>query len=277
MARTRPPFGEKPTTEALDKITRELRLDLVAISHRSKTSLSGGALSCLELLASLYWNCLRVEPKNPDNPDRDRFILDKGHAIVSLYATIAHRGFFPKEELEHYGQEGSRLSQQPAPGSVPGIEWSAGSPGRGLGIGLGMALAARIQRRSYNVYVLLHDGESQENSAGEAALLAAQLNLSNLTAIVEYHGQQTPGQKNTAANSPASKWQALGWATREVDGNDLNAIAKALRVQRSASSPIAILARTVAGKGVSFVEADKYEPRVPSDEEVESTRRELGL
>jgi transketolase len=140
-----------------------------------------------------------------------------------------------------------------------------------------MALAARIQRRSYNVYVLLHDREFLENSAGEAALLATQLNLGNLTAIVEYHSQQTPGQRSMAANSPASKWQALGWATREVDGHDLSAIAKALRAQRSASTPIAILARTIAGRGVSFVEADKYEPRAPSDEEVESTRKELGL
>lgn len=280
MARTRPPFADKPAIEDLDRIVREVRYEVVSISQRAQSAHLGGALSTIELLVSLYWGCLKIDPKDPSSPTRDRLVFSKGHCISALYTVLARRGFFPFEELKNYNKEGSRLPEQPSPGCVPGIEWATGSLGHGLGVGLGMALAARVQNRNYQVYVVLGDGECQEGSVWEAAMLAPRLGLGNLTAIVDYNKWQATGRSNEimAMDSLKDKWASFGWAAVEIDGHDLSAIDKALRKSRPDNTPLAIVANTVKGKGVSFIEDDNnWHYRSPTVEELETAKKELGL
>jgi len=280
MARTRAPFAEKSAVEDLNRVAREIRYKVLSLSHHAQTAHLGGALSSVDLLVALYWNCLRIDPKNPADPNRDRLIFSKGHCVSALYAALAWRGFFPVEELLHFNEEGSHLPEQPSPGCVPGIEWATGSLGHGLGVGLGMALAARIQQRTYKVCVLLGDGECQEGSIWEAAMLAPRLSLGNLTAIVDFNKLQATGRSDEImAMSPfKAKWQSFGWTTREVDGHDIAAITEALQKTRPADTPLAIIANTVKGKGVSFIEDDNnWHYRSPTADELEKARKELGL
>lgn len=280
MARTRAPFAEKPVAENLDRVACELRHKILSLAHRAQTAHVGGALSTVELLMALYWNCLRIDPKNPSEPSRDRFVFSKGHCISALYTVLARRGFFPAEELQNYNKEGSRLPEQPSPGCVPGIEWATGSLGHGLGVGLGMAVAGRIQNRGYNVYVLLGDGECEEGSVWEAAMLAPRLGLGNLTVLIDYNKWQSTGRTNEimAMDSLKDKWSAFGWTALEVDGHDLAAITKALQKNRPERTPVAIVANTIKGKGVSFIEDDNsWHHRSPTDGELEKAGKELGV
>ena len=264
----------------LEALSRAIRFELISISHRAQSAHLGGALSCVDLLVALYWTRLKIDPLQPDDPTRDRLVFSKGHAVSALYTTLAKRGFFPEDELLLYNREGSRLPEQPSPGCVPGLEWATGSLGHGLGVGLGMALAAIVQRKDFNVYVVMSDGECQEGSVWEAALLAPRLGLGNLTALIDFNKWQATDRSNEvmAMEPLKAKWEAFGWEAREVDGHDMVSVVEALHSPRHRGLPLAIVAHTVKGKGVSFIEDDNnWHYRSPKAEEVERARLELQI
>ncbi|MFT3869118.1 MAG: hypothetical protein QM715_11725 [Nibricoccus sp.] len=270
MARTRPPFATKPAFESMEQVARELRLEVIALSHQSKTVLPSTSLSCVELLIALYWTILRIDPTRPDDPNRDRFLFNKSDSISILYAVLARRGFFPSEELKQFNKEGCRLALQPAPHSVPGLEWSLNLPGQGLGVTVGMALAAHTLEQNYKIYIMIGD-DFCANSVQESARIAAQLGLSNLTAIVETNKFARPSGKNPSV----AQWKSFGWETREVDGHDTTAIGKILKEQRDEERPLALIASTNKGYGIGFASEDLWANRPPSEEEVETARKEL--
>ncbi len=271
-----------PPVENLDRIAAELRGEVIGLSHRAKTPHLGSSLSCLDLLAVLYWEFLRIDPKKPGSPDRDRFILSKGHAAPALYVALCERGFFPTKFLEEYGKDGAELAEQPAPNCAAGVEWATGSLGHGLPVGIGMALAARIQKRNYRTVVLLSDGECNEGTVWEAAMFAAAQKLGSLTVLVDYNKWQATGRsEEVMALAPLrDKWEAFGWESYEVDGHDFSelrvALARAELPDRT--KPLAIVAHTIKGRGVSFMEDDNnWHYRIPSAEELAAARKELGL
>ena len=264
----------------LDQVAREIRFELIEISHRAQTAHLGGSLSCVDILVALYWTALRIDPGYPDDPDRDRLIFSKGHAISALYAVLARRGFFPESDLRRYNEQGSHFPEQPWPGCAPGVEWATGSLGHGLGVGLGMALAAKIQGQRYQVFVVMSDGECQEGSVWEAAMLAPRLELGGVTTLIDFNKWQAIGRSNDvmAMEPLAQKWEAFGWTCREVNGHDPAELIAALHDPRPADRPLAIVAHTVKGKGVSFIEDDNnWHYRSPSSDEVGQARVELGL
>ena len=260
------------------RIAAEVRARLVEMSHQAEAAHLGSCLSCVDILVAAYWYCLRIDPSRPDDPDRDRFILSKGHAGPALYAVLARRGFFSETLLESFGQDGAVLAEQPSPGCAPGVEAATGSLGHGLNLGLGMALAGRIQNRTYRVVVLLSDGELNEGSIWEAAMFAAARRAGNLTAIIDYNKwQATDRSRDVMALEPlADKWTAFGWNTFEVDGHDLPALADILTRRPTNDLPTAVIAHTVKGKGVSFMEDDNnWHYRIPNAKEVQAAREEL--
>lgn len=265
----------------LQKRASEIRGKLIRMSHKAETAHLASSMSCVDILTAAYWGVLRIDPTKPDDPDRDRFILSKGHAISALYATLAYRGYFPVEELEKYNVPGGRLPEQPSPHCVPGMEWATGSLGHGLSVGIGFAMAARIQNRNYRVYVVLSDGECNEGSVWEAAMFAPAQKLGRLTAIVDYNGLQATGRSNEILNlSPLrEKWAAAGWNAVEVNGHDTAALIAAMKSNPADSDkPLAIIARTVKGKGVSFMEDNNdWHYRSPNEADVANAWKELGL
>jgi transketolase len=265
---------------ALDRLTREMRGEIISLTHRKKVPHLGSDLSCLDILAVLYWRILRIDPARPDDAGRDRFILSKGHAAKALYTALAFRGFFDRALLETFNEPGGRLPEHPGPRCVPGVEAATGSLGHGLSLGLGMALAGRIARRDYRVYVLLSDGECNEGSVWEAAMMAAAQSVSTLTAIVDFNKWQATGRSaEVLALEPlADKWRAFGWDVQEIDGHDSERLAAALAPTSGSAKPRAFIAHTVKGKGVSFMEDDNnWHYRIPTAEQVEAAFRELGL
>ncbi len=275
----------------LARVAAELRATVIGMSHAKHCPHLGSALSCLDILTALYGSVLRIDPKHADDPDRDRFILSKGHAAPALYATLHHFGFFPPEVLERFNDDGAELAEQPSPGCVPGMEAATGSLGHGLPIGLGLALAAKIQNRSYKTFVCLSDGECNEGSVWEAAMAAPALGgawgrgLDNLLAVVDYNKLQATGRSNEILNLPdlADKWRAFGWDAVEVDGHDLDQLVKVFTHFRDATSsaggrPTAVIAHTVKGKGVPFMEDDNnWHYRIPNADEVAQARTLLGV
>jgi transketolase len=259
---------------------RRVRGRVLEMSHAAETAHLGSSLSCVDLLVAAY-STLRADPKNPDDPDRDRIILSKGHAVSALYATLAERGYISADELKTYNKEGGRLPEQPSPRCVPGVELATGSLGHGLCVGGGMALAARLQKKSYRVCVIMSDGECQEGSVWEAALFAAAQKLDRLVAIVDYNKLQATGRSNEImALAPfKAKWQAFGWTAHEIDGHDVGAVAELLRkVPDGSGRPVAIVANTVKGKGVSFMEDDNnWHYLSPNEEHLRKAKAELGL
>jgi len=251
------------------------------MSHLSGTPHLGSCLSCLDLLVYLYWRVLRIDPSNAEDEGRDRFILSKGHAAPVLFQVLAERGFFSVEDLEDYGKDGSIFGEHPpAPKYLPGIEAATGSLGHGLPMGLGMALAARIQGASYRTYVILSDGECNEGSVWEAALMAAAQKISSLTVFVDYNKWQATGRSNEVLRlAPlAAKWAAFGWSVQEIDGHDFAAIEAAASKSDELGRPKVIIANTVKGKGVSFMEDDNnWHYRIPSAEEVRKAATELQI
>jgi transketolase len=262
----------------LDRISREVRHKLIEISERAQSAHLAGSLSCVDLLVALYWTALRVDGANSTDPDRDRLIFSKGHAICALYVVLARRGFFPEEDLETYNQPGSHLPEQPYPGCAPGVEWATGSLGHGLGVGLGMALNAKIQNGPSRSFVVMSDGECQEGSVWEGAMLAPRLQLDNLIALVDFNKWQATGRSCEIMQMEPlkEKWKAFGWECREVDGHNLNEIVSALKAPVVEGKPRIIVAHTVKGKGASFMEDDNnWHYRSPTPQEVEQARIEL--
>jgi transketolase len=269
------------TAAELDLVARRLRLKLIQMSHAAGTPHLGSALSCVDILVAAYWNVVKVDPQHPSDPLRDRFILSKGHAATALYATLAERGFFPREWLDTFGKHRAPLAEQPAPNCAPGVELATGSLGHGLPVGVGMALAARIQKRHYRVFVCMSDGECNEGTVWEAAMFAPAQKLERLCVVIDYNKWQATGRSNEIMALPSlrEKWAAFGWSTDETDGHDLENLSQLMNsVPDGSGNPVAIIAHTVKGKGVSFMQDDNnWHYRVPKPEEVEAARKELGL
>ncbi len=270
------------SNDQLERIASGLRGEVIGLSHRAKTPHLGSSLSCIDLLVAAYWGFLRTDPADPGNPDRDRLVLSKGHAAPALYTALCARGFFPRRLLEDYGKDGAALAEQPAPGCAPGVEWATGSLGHGLAVGVGCALAARVQKRDYRTLVILSDGECNEGSVWEAALFAAAQTLGSLTVMVDYNKWQATGRSNEvmALDPLRDKWESFGWESYEVDGHDHAEIRAALACAEmpGRERPLAIVAHTVKGRGVSFMEDDNnWHYRIPTAEELVAARVELGL
>ena len=267
-------------TDDLPAIARALRGKLVEMSHNAGAPHLGSALSCVDILVAAYWNILRIDPTAPTDPARDRFILSKGHAASALYAVLAKRGFFSEDLLDTFGHEGSCLAEQPAPFCAPGVELATGSLGHGLPVAIGLAMGARIRGIDHKIVVAMSDGECNEGSVWEAAMFAPAQKLGSLCVVIDYNKWQATGRSNDimAMESLAAKWTAFGWDTSEVDGHDINALTRAMQQIGSGDRPIAVVAHTVKGKGVSFMEDDNnWHYRIPKAEEVTGAKQELGL
>ena len=242
----------------------------------------------MDLLVALYFHEMRVRPHEPDWPDRDRFILSKGHSSIGLYAVLALRGYLPLDELLTFDQAGSRLQGHPDMTRLPGLDMSTGSLGMGLSAGLGMALGARLAGKSFRTFVMLGDGECQEGQIWEAAFVAAHYGLDNLVALIDHNGLQQYGWQASEngldrlppypAGNLATKWEAFGWNSLSIDGHDIPAILSALdAAEQHRGSPTVIVAKTVKGKGVSFMENKFYWHTRPfTDQEYEQALGELG-
>jgi transketolase len=227
------------------------------MTHRSGASHVGSSLSMAELLAVLYGGVLRIDPDSVESPERDRFILSKGHGVAGLYAVLAERGFFPVQWLDEFYRDGTRLAGHATHGRIPGIEVSTGSLGHGLSIACGMALAAQRDGGNYRVFTLLSDGECDEGSIWEAVLFAPHHRLDNLVAIVDYNKIQSLGRTRDVLNLDplGAKWSAFGWAVREIDGHDVDQVERTLgAVPFEKDRPSCVIAHTVKGKGISFME-----------------------
>jgi len=262
-----------------DLATR-IRAHALRMTCRAKSSHIGGCLSAADLLAVLYGGILRVDPSQPDWPERDRFILSKGHAAAAIFAVLAERGFFPLEWLDTYYLDGSHLPGHVTRG-VPGVEVSTGSLGHGLPIGCGMALAGKRDNRSCRVFALLSDGECDEGSTWEASMFAVHHHLDNLVAIVDYNKIQSFGRvKEVLDLEPfLMKWQAFGWTAREINGHNVKEIQKTLlEIPFEFGKPSCVIAHTIKGKGVSFMENKlAWHYLAPSDEELKQALNELGV
>ena len=261
-----------------EAIAKKIRKKLVLISHEAKTPHLGSSLSCVDIIVALYWDILNVDPKNPSDPNRDRLIFSKGHAATTLYVALQMRDFFSKQILDDYAKPGAILPEHPVYKSVPGIESTSGSLGHGLPIGLGIALAGKIQKRTFKTVVIVSDGECNEGSIWEAAMLAPAQKLNNLFLIVDFNKWQATGRSEeiTSISSLKDKFSAFGWNTIEIDGHSIQSICESFDSKVDNTSPTAIIAHTVKGKGVSFMEDDNnWHYRIPTKEEVEKSNEEI--
>jgi transketolase len=269
-----------PIVATLQARARAVRRATVRMAHDGKTPHVGSALSCVDLLVGLYFHAMRIDPQAQRLDNQDRFVMSKGHGCMSYYATLAERGYFPHALLATYAQNGGKLAEHPCPQGVPGIEVATGSLGHGLSVAAGTALARQLDGRPGRVFVLLSDGECNEGSVWEAAMFAAGRQLDNLAAIVDYNKLQAMGRSNevTGLAPLADKWRAFGWVTREIDGHDLDAIVRVLDdLPLAQGHPSAIVAHTVKGKGVSFMEDDlEWHYRPPNDDDLARALRELA-
>ena len=264
----------------LRDIAQRLRRRDLQMVHAAGIGHPGGELSAMDLLATLYFGgVLDVDPKNPTRPDRDRFILSKGHSAAALYATLAEAGFFPIEELATFAQAGSRLGGHPDRTKVPGVETNTGPLGHGLPVGVGCALAAKLDGACWRTYVLTGDGELQEGSNWEAAMAAAHFRLDNLTVVVDRNRLQLgDSTERTIGLEPlADKWQAFGWAVAEVDGHDHAALLDAFgSLPLESGRPTCLIANTHKGEGVSFMRDNvAWHHGVPSAEQLAQALAEL--
>jgi transketolase len=277
MARSAAP---PPDLAALRNRARVLRRHIVEMLHEAASGHPGGSLSAVEIVTALYFGgLLRYDPARPDWPDRDRFVLSKGHGVPVQYAALAEAGVLPVAELRTLRRIDTRLQGHPVLGATPGIEASTGSLGQGLSIGLGMALAARLDGKDYRVFVLLGDGECQEGQVWEAAMAAGHHAPDNLIAIVDYNKYQLDGAIADIIDLDPlpAKWEAMGWLTREIDGHSMSAVVDALQWAVQQRAPACIIAHTVKGKGVSFMEGENaYHGVAPTDEELARALGELA-
>jgi len=266
----------------LQLIAAQLRAKIIETSSRASLPHLGSCLSCLDLLVALYFNKLRINPKRPNDPQRDRFVLSKGHGVPALFQVLAMRGFFPQSNLLEFGKNGSIFGEHPpTPSHLAGIEAATGSLGHGMPMALGMAIAARINQLDYLVYSILGDGECNEGSIWECAMLAASQKVSNFCVLIDFNKwQATDRSTEVMALSPLiDKWLAFGWDAIEIDGHDYSQILNALsNFPSSSGKPLAIIANTIKGKGVSFMEDDNnWHYRIPTENEVILAKQELGV
>lgn len=261
----------------LSEVACELRRRVLRMIHAASSGHPGGSLSAADIVSVLYFHVMRISPEEPDWPDRDRFILSKGHACPVLYCALAMRKYFDVEHLKHLRELNGILQGHPDMRKTPGVDYTSGSLGQGLSVGVGMALAARVTRRRYQVFVLLGDGELNEGQVWEAAMCASKHHLSNLTAIVDYNHLQLDGttEQIMPLEPLAAKWEAFGWEVMGIDGHDIPSILEAL--DRQMDKPKLVLAETVKGKGVSFMEnVCDWHGRAPNDKELALALSELG-
>src|SRR5919107_2400539 len=264
------------TVKVVEDLSRQVRLSDLEMISRAKLGHIGGDFSVADILATLFGAVLHVDPRNPLDPERDRFILSKGHTAGALYATLAHCGFFPMVELASFAQPLSPLNGHPNRTKVPGVETNTGPLGHGFPVAVGCALAARLRGLDYRTFVVLGDGELQEGSNWEAAMTAAHYDLDNLTAIVDRNRlQQGARTEETKQLEPlADKWIAFGFETRVIDGHDFTELLDAMQPSTT-GRPVAVIANTIKGKGISFME-DRVEwhHKVPSAEQVQIALQE---
>jgi transketolase len=266
----------------LAALARRIRAHTIVNSHQTQTPHLGSCLSCIDILVAAYFGVLRIDPKHPRHPERDRFILSKGHGAPALFQTLAQRGFYAQSRLADYGQDGSLFGEHPpTPDALPGVEAATGSLGHGLPIALGMALAGRIAGSSYRTYALLSDGECNEGSVWEAAMFAAAQRLDRLAVVIDFNKWQATGRsEEVMALAPLTdKWRAFGWSVHEVDGHDIGALVRILsRLPDGTGKPVAIVAHTIKGRGVSFMQDDNnWHYRIPNADELARALRELEV
>ena len=269
--------------DELKKKADQIRLEVIKNSAETGVPHLGSCLSCLDILTVIYLRHLNIDPNDPLNDCRDRFVLSKGHAAPALYFTLAEAGFFPKELLKSYGKDGAIFHEHPpSPSELSGIEAATGSLGHGMPMAVGFAMASKIKKLGNHVLALISDGECNEGSIWEAAMLASANNLSNLTILVDYNKWQATGKTSDIILSGRmkEKWSAFGWKAREVDGHDISEISFEITqaYQKKQPEPTVIICHTLKGKGVSFMEDDNnWHYRIPNNEEVELAKIELEL
>lgn len=252
-----PGSAEQALIQRLQVKAYELRCDVIEMISQAGSGHPGGSLSAAEIIATLYWHVLRVDPTRPEWAERDRLVLSKGHAAPILYAALAHKGYFAREQLTTLRQLGSILQGHPDCRKTPGLDMTSGSLGQGLSVALGMALGARQGRKAFRVYCLLSDGETQEGMVWEAAMAAAHYQVGNLTALVDYNNLQVDGwiHEVMSIEPYADKWRAFGWEVLQVNGHDIPALLSAFATMQTVTSrPSVLICRTTKGKGVSFME-----------------------
>jgi len=280
-------YKEKSIETYLEEIkqlkifAKKLRQSILAMAYHAGGAHIAPAFSMVDILTVLYWKYLNIKPKNSTDPNRDRFILSKGHGCAALYAVLAEKGFFDKGVLKTFCNTGSILGGHPDKHLIPGVEASTGSLGHGMSIALGMAYAGKLGGKGYKVMVLLGDGECQEGSIWEAAMAASQLKLDNFNAIIDYNKLQGMGpiSEINELEPLADKWKSFGWSVREIDGHDHKQIMNALSdLPYKTCVPSLIIAHTIKGKGVSFMENKAlWHYRLPTGHEMEIACKELGI
>ena len=262
---------ENGSVEQLQAIASQLRLDVVRMVHDAKDGHPGPALSAIDMITTLYFREMNIDPANPQWADRDRFILSKGHACPALYAALARKGYFSVDEFKGLRGMGCLLQGHPCMKKTPGVDMTSGSLGNGLSIGVGMAIAGKYRKKSYNTYVILGDGEIQEGIIWEAAMCAKRYQLNNLIVFVDHNGWQSGGQVEEISGllPILPKWEAFGWHCQAIDGHDFAQIITAIENARKTPGPSVIIAKTVKGKGLPYMENDNsWHKRVPTDEEL---------
>lgn len=270
----------------LAEIALTIRKDVVAEVHAAKSGHPGGSLGIADILAYLYFEEMRVDPKNPKWDDRDRFVLSKGHTCPAYYAALAAKGFFDREILLTFRKPDSILQGHPDMKHIPGVDMSSGSLGQGISAACGMALSGKVRKKDYRVYAILGDGECEEGEVWEAAMFAAHYKLSNLCVFVDANGLQIDGATKDVMNPQPfdEKFRAFGWNVAVIDGHSFDEIEKALKEARTSDKPFAIIANTVKGKGVSYMENNVgWHGSAPNDEQyavavadLEKIERELN-
>lgn len=265
----------------LHEIARRVRANIVASVYEAQSGHPGGSLSAVEILTTLYFKEMRIDPKDPKRADRDRFVLSKGHATPVLYSVLAERGFFETEELKTFRKYGTRLQGHPDMNLCPGVDMSTGSLGQGFSAAVGMAIGQKIDGSDCRTYVLLGDGECQEGIVWEAAMAAAHNKLENLTAFVDHNGLQIDGKNDDVMRVIPidEKFASFGWHVINVDGHDFDALEKAIaEAKATKEKPTVIVCETVKGKGVSFMEHQSgWHGKAPNEEEKNAAIKELGV
>lgn len=256
----------------------EIRKGALTAVYSAKSGHPGGSLGIAEILAYLYFEEMNIDPKNPKMENRDRFVLSKGHTCPALYAALAHRGYFPVEDLVTFRHTGTYLQGHPDMKNIPGIDMSAGSLGQGVSAACGMALSAKLSEKSYRVYSILGDGECEEGQVWEAAMFASHYGLNNLCIFVDFNGLQIDGDVREVMNPTPldEKFKAFGWNVIVIDGHNFDEIENAVQMSKKSDKPFAIIAKTVKGKGVSFMENKaEWHGSAPNSEQYEQGMREL--